>query len=70
MLKRLVNQPENPFPLKGLTIKRWAVALVAVFNGLGSEEIFSRALARPSGYLVRSAPEASAKYSLLREIAS
>src|SRR4029078_13188852 len=69
-LKRLVIQPEKPWPLNGLTIKRWAVALVAVLRGLGSLEIFSSALARPSGYLVRSAPEASAKNSLFREIES
>ena len=51
-------------------MKRWAVALLATVNGVGSAEIFSRAAASPSGYLVKSAPEASAKNSLFLEIAS
>lgn len=59
----------EPF-LKGLDINMWAVEVVAVCKTLGSADIFSSALARPSGYLVRRAPLASAKYSLLLETAS
>src|SRR3990167_903695 len=59
-----------PLLPNGLEIKRWAVAVLAVFMGILKLAIFSSALAKPSGYLVSSAPEASARYSRRREIAS
>ena len=64
----LVSQFLDCFPRNGFEIYKWAVELLAVFNGVGSLEIFSRALASPSGYLVSKVPEASAKNSLFREI--
>src|SRR5688572_19898877 len=50
-------------------MKRCAVALLAVRIGTDEDDIFFSAEARPSGYLVRSAPEASARNSRLRDIA-
>ena len=44
--------------------------MLAVFNSSGSAEIFSNADINPSGFLVSSTAEASAKYSLLLESAS
>ena len=64
MLKREENIVFVAFPLKGLTIKRCAVALLALLSGMGSFDIFSSASASPIGYLVKSAPDASAKNSL------
>src|SRR3989344_2084335 len=55
---------------KGFEIKRCAVAVEARAIGERYELIFCRAEAKPSGYLVRSAPEASARNSRLRETAS
>ena len=46
------------------------MALFATSKTSLSLEIFSSARARPSGYLVRSAPDASARNSLLLETAS
>ena len=46
------------------------MAVLAFLIGICASDIFSSAEARPSGYLVRSAPEASAKNSLFLEIAS
>ena len=70
VLKSLVIVPAKPLPLNGLTMNRCAVALLACCIGRGSLDIFSRALASPSGYRVRSAPDASARNSLFLEIAS
>ncbi len=56
--------------LKGLLINRWAVELDAFLRTFLSAAIFSKARAKPSGYLVMSAPDASAKNSLLLETAS
>src|SRR4051812_3877901 len=42
VLKRPESQPCRLLPLNGFTIKRCAVAFVAVESGLGSAEIFSR----------------------------
>src|SRR3989344_1703646 len=53
----------------GFSKKRWAVALVAVRKGREYAAIFPSADARPSGYRVSRAPEASARNSRLREIA-
>jgi len=55
---------------KGLEIKRWAVALLAVLKGILLFDIFSKADASPSGYRVKRDPDASAKNSLFRETAS
>ena len=56
------------FPLKGLAIYICAVALLATLKGVVSFEIFSKALASPSGYRVNNAPSASARNSLFLEI--
>src|SRR3989338_1840009 len=52
------------FLCKGSLIKRWAVPLWAVITGDDARLIFSRALARLSGFLVNSADDVSARYSL------
>src|SRR3989339_190568 len=61
---------DTRFPLKGFEMNRCAVAEFAVASGTFDALIFSNARASPSGYLVRSDPDASARYSLFREIAS
>jgi len=66
----VIKNVRKPFPLKGLAIYKWAVAVEAVFIRVLSAAIFSRARAKPSGYLVKRAPVASAKNSLFREIAN
>src|SRR3989344_840995 len=58
------------FALNGLVIKRCAVALLARRIGRDGALIFFKALANPSGYRVRRAPEASARNSRLRDMAS
>ncbi len=59
------------FFLNGVEIKRWAVALFALSTkGSGSLEIFFKALANPGGYLVNTAPLASAINSLFLLIAN
>src|SRR3989338_10290730 len=70
VLKRPANQLPDIFPLKGLAIYKCAVALFATSSGSLSLPIFSRAAANPSGYLVKRAPEASAKNSRFRDTAS
>ena len=66
----LVNQLPARLPLNGEEINKWAVELLALRIGLGSLDIFSKALANPSGYLVKSPAEASAKNSRFLEIAN
>lgn len=57
-------------PLNGLLIYKEAVAVEASLNGVESLLIFLRALIRPDGCRVKEILEASAKYSLLREMAN
>ena len=47
-----------------------SVDLFACSNGSGSDEIFLNALINPSGFLVNSTADESAKYSLFLESAS
>jgi len=68
--KSEVNHCFVSLPLNGLTINKCAVALLADFKVCGSLANFSNALANPSGYLVKRAPEASAKNSLFLETAN
>lgn len=56
--------------LSGLSKYKWAVASFAVLSSCVSLPIFSNADASPSGFLVRSAPVASAKNSLCLDIAN
>ena len=70
MLNRFVNQCPDILDLKGLEMYKWAVALLATSSASLSLAIFSRADARPSGYLVNNAPDASAKNSLFLETAN
>ena len=67
MLVRL----ESFFPLafRGLTIYIGAVTLFAEARSWVDDDSFSNADARPSGYLVSLAPDASARYSLFLEMA-
>ena len=58
-----------PLLRNGLTIYIGAVAGLADSNWLVEAAIFSKADAKPSGYLVYRAEEASARYSLLLEMA-
>mgnify|MGYP001023623475 CR=1 FL=1 len=58
-----------PALCKGLTIYIGAVTLLADARGMVFCEIFSRADASPSGYLVNLADEASARYSRFLESA-
>ncbi len=58
-----------PFLRNGLAVYIGAKAWLADFNSIVEPLIFSSAEANPSGYLVYSAPEASARYSLFRETA-
>src|SRR3989344_8547545 len=58
------------FFFSGSANQRCAVVGVARETGIGTFEIFSKALANPSGYLVSKAPEASAKNSRFLEMAS
>ena len=43
---------------------------MAIFIGIALAEIFSKAEARPEGFLVKTAPEVSAKNSLFLDIAN
>ena len=60
MLNRLVMV----CAFKGLAKKKWEVAVFCFLSVLPVLSIFLKADAKPSGYLVVSAPVASAKYSL------
>ena len=67
-----MKSPDSPLrtPPNGFEMYICAVAFDAVFIGALYEEILRSADASPSGYRVRSAPEASARNSRRREIAS
>ena len=49
VIKSLTNQLLPLRPLKGEEINKWAVELLAARIGVGSVDIFSKALAKPSG---------------------
>src|SRR3989339_1794539 len=70
VMNNFINQLVFCFPLYGESINKELVASFVTFIGVRSEEIFSKALAKPSGYLVNKAPSASAKNSRFLEIAS
>lgn len=58
------------FPLRGFTIIMWPVVCEAAMGTRWlAEESFSRAFARPSPVPTKLAPEASALYSRVREMA-
>ena len=58
-----------PARLSGLMMYMGAVAWVTPPSCCGARAIFSSAEASPSGYLVYKAEDASARYSLFREMA-
>ena len=70
MLNRFVNQCPDVLDLNGLEMYKCAVALFAASRSSLSFAIFCKAEAKPSGYLVKRAPDASAKNSLFRETAN
>src|SRR3989344_3331523 len=70
VIKSFASQPADCPPLSGEEMYKWAVALLILLSGIWLLEIFSKAEASPSGYLVKRAPEASARNSRFREIAN
>src|SRR3989344_2737574 len=66
------KQPTLPFALSlnGLTMYKWAVALLAASKGSWSDEIFFSAEIKPDGCLVMATEPASAVNSRRLEIAS
>src|SRR5487761_1540092 len=66
----VLNKLSTACPRRGLVKNIWAVEVLGCCSALPVLLIFCRALIRPSGYLVVSAPVASARYSRRRLIAS
>src|SRR3989339_252292 len=69
--KRLATKPSLAVKLRssGSAMHRCATPRLIDLVGAEDSSIFSRALARAPGFLISSAPEASARYSRLREMA-